>query len=629
MASSMVISNSNELVSPSQFRRLKRNSSNNTKREKIVKNIPCPECRAKGNDSTGNHLMVFESGSGYCAKCPKSFTKEMIESSEDDKKVYKRKHRYSYQNSYTKELQLSDMDYLGFIGDTSRGISSETDRYFGIRTEIDENTRKPVTRYYPYYIEKDLSGYKPRNLPKNWGKDIGSIKGSDLFGWHKLKGSKHTLIIVEGEEDCAAGYQLWKSMNLRSSNRRVRRSSPHIVSLPNGAKGLTKIYLKHIEELLKYEKIIWMGDNYKTDSEGLLALEETVRVLGVNRVYVAEYPEYKKDLCDINKVGAESAIDLFSEMYFNAKPYSPNDVIEGCDLERSDVEKEPVVGYKIRFEGINEMMGGLRLYEHTLFFSGSGMGKSTLCRDFGYNMCVDHGFMVGNIYLEERVDKTAQGYIAYDNDISLQSYRQDFSRISDEQYALTKKRVLDKMLFLNHNGSIDPDVLMDKIRYLHSKGCSLIILDHLSMAVTGADDERKDIDNLMEQLYRFCDTHPIHVISVVHLSRDAKRDFTRGAEITVNNLRGSSGLIQMCWNAIGLEGDNQHEDSILADTRYPRFLKCRETGEVGLSKGSLEYSKGTGKFTENTKGNREDIIQNNNQGDSIPRFGGSYDNKAS
>ena len=617
--------NNNIPESETPSSRASRRRSRTDTKEAIVGNKPCPTCREKGGDSTGNHLMVFESGKGYCSRCTKHFSVEEVNASGE--RTSRRAARNTYQQSYQKKLTIDDIAHFGFLGDKHRGITPDADKHFGIKTEVAATNRKPLKRYYPYYVEDELYGYKVRTLPKDWDGAIGTIAGTDMFGWDKCVGSRRTLIITEGEEDCAAGWMLWKAMNARSQDRRIRNGGCHIISLPNGAKGCHKALMHHIEDLMKYEKIIWMGDNYHIDSEGALALEQAVQVLGVNKLYIAEYPDRKKDLCDILKIGLVEATDIFAEMYFNVKPYQPADIIDGAELTLASLEKEVTIGYSLPFPSLDEMLQGMRMYEHTIIFSGAGMGKSSMCRAIGHHMRTVHGFPVGNIYLEEKFDKTAQGYIAYDNSVALNEYRKDFSVIPLEDKERTMKEVISGMYFLNHNGCISPDILMNKIRYLYNKGCKLIILDHISMVVTGSDDERKDIDSLMEQIYRFCETNPVHVLSVVHLSRDTKRDFTKGAEITANNLRGSAGLLQLCWNAIGAEGNQTH--SIYGDTRFLRGLKCRETGNVGLCGGGYHYSKKTGRFTYDPSISKSDIEDSDNK-DNKPRMGGSnYDNKAS
>lgn len=569
--------------------------------------------------------MIFDSGKGYCSRCSKHFSPEEVEAA-STKTTSRRQARQTFQQQYQKKLTIEDVAHFGYLGDKHRGITPDADKHFGIKTEVSGTNRKPLKRYYPYYVEDELYGYKVRTLPKDWGGAVGTIAGTDMFGWAQCTGSRRTLIIVEGEEDCAAGWSLWKAMNARSQDRRIKNGACHIISLPNGAKGCLKALMHHIEDLMKYEKIIWMGDNYHIDSEGALALEQAVQVLGVNKLYIAEYPDRKKDLCDILKLGINEGTDIFAEMYFKAKQYQPADIIDGSELTLADLEKEVTVGYPLPFPSLDDMLQGMRLYEHTIIFSGAGMGKSSMCRAIGHHMRTVHDFSIGNIYLEEKFDKTAQGYIAYDNSVALNEYRKDFSVIPIEDKEKTMKEVIRGMYFLNHNGCIAPDILMNKIRYLYNKGCKLIILDHISMVVTGSDDERKDIDSLMEQIYRFCETNPVHVLSVVHLSRDSKRDFTKGAEITANNLRGSAGLLQLCWNAVGAEGNQTHHSH--GDVRFLRILKCRETGDVGICDGGYKYSKKTGRFTYDSTINKSDI-EDSEPRDNKPKMGGGYDNRAS
>lgn len=605
--------------------RISRRNKRTQEKSTIVGNRPCPTCRDKGGDSSGNHLMLFEGGNGYCSRCNKHFSSDEVEAA-SVKTTSRRQARQTFQPTYQKKLTIDDIAHFGSLGDKHRGITPDADRHFGIKTEVSEGNRKPLKRYYPYYVEDELYGYKVRTLPKDWDGAIGTIAGTDLFGLVQCTGTRRTLIIVEGEEDCAAGWLLWKTMNARSQDRRIKNGACHIISLPNGAKGCHKALMHHVEDLMKYEKIIWMGDNYHIDSEGALALEQAVQVLGVTKLYVAEYPDRKKDLCDILKLGINDATDIFAEMYFKAKQYQPADIIDGSELTLAELEKEVTIGYQLPFQSLDDMFQGMRLYEHTIIFSGAGMGKSSMCRAIGHHMRTVHNFPVGNIYLEEKFDKTAQGYIAYDNSVALNEYRKDFSVIPIEDKERTMREVIGGMYFLNHNGCIAPDILMNKIRYLYNKGCKLIILDHISMVVTGSDDERKDIDSLMEQIYRFCETNPVHVLSVVHLSRDTKRDFTKGAEITANNLRGSAGLLQLCWNAVGAEGNQTHPS--YGDVRFLRILKCRETGDVGLCDGGYKYSKKTGRFTYDSTINKSDI-EDTEPRDNKPKMGGGYENKAS
>lgn len=598
----MILNNAHEFeeaLSPSQASKKRTSRRASRKREEIVGNTACPACREKGGDGTGNHMMIFESGKGYCNRCPKHFTKEEVESAKKPQASRRARKPYggsSGYNSYNKGLTLDDMPHLGFSGDKLRGITAETDRRFGIRTEFDTSSGRALARYYPYYLEDELYGYKMRKLPKDWGAAVGTLNGTDLFGWNLLNGSKHVLIITEGEEDTLAAYQLQLAVNKRSGNRRIKKSIPQVVSLPSGAKGCHKILMHHYEELIKFRKILWLGDNPKIDPEGKASLEIAISLLGADKVYVPEWPEFKKDPCDILKIGGEGAIDAYDDMVYNAKPYMPSDIKRGSEYSWEDIFAEPIIGYDIPFESVSERIKGFRLREHTLLLSASGVGKSTIARSIGHHMAKTHDWMIGSIFLEEQDKKTASGYIANELNIALNLLREDPDQFSQEDKDRAMEYIAEKHVFLTHNGSIRKEDLMAKIRYLHGMGATMIITDHLSMAVNGSDDERKELDELLEAMYKFTETHDVHLLSVVHLNRNGSNNlFSRGAEISESNIRGSSGILQQVWNAIAVEADIQHDE--LSNARFFRILKCREVGEaVGLSKGGYLYDSKTGKL---------------------------------
>ena len=633
----MIINNNIPESQSTPSSRISRRNKRTQEKSTIVSNKPCPTCREKGGDSTGNHMIVFDTGKGYCSRCTKHFSKEEVESSADKRTSRRAPRNTTYQQSYQKKLTIDDIAYFGFLGDKHRGITPDADRHFGIKTEVSEGNRKPLKRYYPYYVEDELYGYKVRTLPKDWDGAIGTIAGTDLFGWVQCTGSRRTLIIVEGEEDCAAGWLLWKTMNARSQDRRIKNGACHIISLPNGAKGCLKALMHHIEDLMKYEKIIWMGDNYHIDSEGALALEQAVQVLGVSKLFVGEYPDRKKDLCDILKLGINEATDIFAEMYFNCKVYRPANIVNGADVTLDDIEKEPIVGYSLPYPCLQDPMKGMRLYEHTVFTASAGSGKSSLITAIAHHMSREHGWMVGNIFLEEKEEKSQQRYIAYDNNVALDRYREDYSCIPRDLKVKTVKELINNMYFLDHSGSIESDELMNKIRYMVNSGCKLIILDHLTLVVTGSDDERSQLDELMEKIYRYVEHTPVHILSVVHISRgDPKKDPSMGADITPNHLRGSNGIIQMGFNVAALEGWN--EDPDYGNTRFIRWLKVRETGNLGLTKGALVYDQVTGKFNYDASISKKDVskaIKDRDQEENTsysnkPKMGGgSYDNRAS
>jgi twinkle protein len=244
------------------------------------------------------------------------------------------------------------------------------------------------------------------------------------------------------------------------------------------------------------------------------------------------------------------------------------------------------------------MFGGLRKGEITTLTAGSGVGKSTMAREIGYHLRSTHHLTIGNIFLEEPLNKTIQGYIAIDNNVPLAALRKNPSLLTDEQWQDSYNRLIaDKWFGLEHFGSLPTEDLMDKMRHLaYGEGCDFIILDHLSMVFSGQanDNERLAIDHAMTELAAFCNESGVGVVVVVHLSRNkSKASFNEGGSISLNDLRGSAALEQLSWNVVGLERDQQSLDKKNVSTI--RVLKQRETGWTGIAD-TCEYNFDTGRL---------------------------------
>jgi twinkle protein len=63
----------------------------------------------------------------------------------------------------------------------------------------------------------------------------------------------------------------------------------------------------------------------------------------------------------------------------------------------------------------------------------------------------------------------------------------------------------------------------------------------------------------------------------------------------LGHLRGSHGIAQISDTVVSLERDTQSDDPVECNTTTLRVLKCRYTGDVGLSD-RLLYDKATGRM---------------------------------
>ena len=137
------------------------------------------------------------------------------------------------------------------------------------------------------------------------------------------------------------------------------------------------------------------------------------------------------------------------------------------------------------------------------------------------------------------------------------------------------------------------DSLMSKVKHMVLvEGCKYILLDHLSMVVSGSEveNERKELDMVMTALASFCAANSVHLIVVCHINRSDSQQFLppkgkEGEPFWVNvrkeSARGSAALEQCSWNILSIEPE------ILPDFSRGRVrikvLKTRFGDSLGIA----------------------------------------------
>ena len=131
--------------------------------------------------------------------------------------------------------------------------------------------------------------------------------------------------------------------------------------------------------------------------------------------------------------------------------------------------------------------------------------------------------------------------------------------------------------------------------------CKWIILDHLSILVSGQEDigdERKSIDVLMTKLRSLVEETGIALLLVSHLRRPAgDRGHEDGKEVSLSHLRGSASIAHLSDSVIALERNQQAQNETEANTTTVRILKNRYTGDTGVAC-HLHYNRETGRLTQ-------------------------------
>jgi twinkle protein len=399
--------------------------------------------------------------------------------------------------------------------------------------------------------------------PESKGSWIGGAKDPPIYLSWLWPSKGRSVLLTEGEIDALSYWQAWDCKY-------------PVGSLPNGTGSVRKAILKHYEQLCAFDTIYLSFDN---DEPGQKALEMACQMLPVGKVKIIRLPDDCKDANDcLMKHGPQALI----RAYYDAKEYRPDGIREGREFTKERLKKKRRAGYKLPYPKLNDMWMGLRPGEITTIAAGSGIGKTTIARDIAYYLRTEHGLKIGNIYLEEDNDTSATAYVARHQGVPLKNVLANPESISDDDWdAALAAVVWDGMLFYDHFGSLESDRLLTMMRYMAASGCQFIVLDHISIVVSGMEtqDERKDIDVLMTKLASFVKETGVGVIAVVHLKRANGKNFNEGGQISLNDMRGSASIEQLSFNVLAAERDQQDEDKKLF--ALLRSLKCRITGETG------------------------------------------------
>jgi twinkle protein len=428
-----------------------------------------------------------------------------------------------------------------------------------------------ILRFHYFDDAGILRGCKVKTKEKVF-KYEGEVPGT-LFGQHLFPASGKRVVITEGELDAASCQEAMPGWQM--------------VSLPSGAAAAKKSVQRALPWLQGYEEIVLFFDN---DEAGRQATEEAAGVLPPGKTKIARLESYK-DASDALQANDSEAI---RRAIWDAKPYRPDGIVDGKSLLELVTTPTPPSDHDYPFQGIQDKLHGIRYGELVTITAGSGIGKSSFCRELATHLLCK-GERVGYLALEESNRRTALGLMSAAVGKSLHLGEHERSTLT-EAYNST---LADWNLYLFDGfGSFDPDVVYNRIEYL---ACGLdtkvIFLDHLSILLSGLDgDERRIIDQTMTRLRSLVERTGIAMFLVSHLRRTTgDTNHEEGARVTLGQLRGSAAIAQLSDGVIALER-NQQSTSGGSDTTV-RVLKNRYSGEVGIAC-TLKYDLSTCRFHE-------------------------------
>lgn len=485
-----------------------------------------------------------------------------------------------------------------------RGITEDTCRKWGY-TRVEFNGQRGI--HSANY--KDDTGRivaQKLRLPNKdmvWRGDVKAV--SSLYGkWLWKEGGKK-IVITEGEIDALTVSQL-------------QDNKWPVVSVKDGAHGAKKSLKKELAYLNTFDQVILMFD---MDDAGQDAIEECVTLFKPGKCSIAKLPYKDANECLLRGAGKEVINAIWQ-----ATEYRPDAIINPGEMWDSFINHIDEEGVPYPWEGLNVPTLGLRQCELVTLTAGSGIGKSSVCREIANWLINVQDQKVGYIALEEGWRKTMKELVGISlNKRLINESRPDFpaeqktpvEEIKEAYDQLTNHR---NLYLYNHFGSLASDRLLDHIRYMASAlDVRYVVLDHLSIVISGDDsltDERRGIDLAMTKLRSLVEETGIGMILVSHLKRPEGKGHEDGAPTSLSQLRGSAAIAQLSDMVIGLERNQQDVEN--QNRMQIRILKNRFTGETGPCAG-LIYDGETGRLSNDdqfTVGGAEHGFEDEDDGES-------------
>lgn len=544
---------------------------------------PCPSCQAKGEDSSGDNLVRYSDGHGYCFACSTYY-------------------RSDGTTPVVRDLVEAPKDWTQVRGQVialpDRGIGEAITRLYNYKVATEKSTGRQV-HVANFYNKDGVLQAQHLRLPDKKFIWLGNTANVSLFGQHLWKNGGRRLTITEGEIDCMSIAQ-------------VQEGKWPVVSLPMGAAGAVKAIKANYDFVSSYAEIVLCFDN---DEAGKKAAHEVAEILPPGKVKIVTTP--RKDANE--HLMARDTRSLVTSLW-EAQAYRPDGILHASEIKAAVEDGTEV--WEFPFDQMTEFLIGQRSGEMTMWTSGTGSGKSTILRELVAHHLLQ-GRSVGMIMLEEDPAETVDDLVSLVigkpvrkikatrklNDLRAKLGKAPLScdvidSLTDSEYDDARAKINATGLYIyDHYGSTDYGNLIKRVEYMAvSLGVKVVILDHITAAVAGMlgdenNSERLMIDAFMKDLRNLVERTGIHLDLISQLRKSDGKGWEEGEQITAQALRGSGSLSSVPNTIIAMERNRQDPDPAIANTSIMRVLKNRFTGRAGVA-AALKYDSTTGRLVE-------------------------------
>ena len=513
--------------------------------DKVIPKL-CPLCHGGSANKDRNTFALFlDNGMFVCKRgsCGRHgrFEELVKELSGEDvqisRKAAPRKSEKQYVLPNTATFPATDEIYRYF---DKRGISKETVDAFGIMSDFEGNI---VFRFLLDGVDVYEKYRKPKkpSTPEEIKRKEWQFSGAKpiLYNMDNVVFSQ-PLIITEGQCDAMALYEAGLT---------------NVVSVPSGCDNLEFVTLCY-DWLEKFSTIILFGDN---DDPGKRMVETLIKRLGEYRVLVVrDYPEIPnsnpvKYCKDANEILLRYGESKLLEMVDAAEEIQTKGLIRVADIVPIDPTKVPRI--KTMIPTLDDAIGGLAEGCVTLFTGKSGNGKSTLSGLILLN-AIEQGTTCMAYSGEVSAGLFQEWILAQACGSEFMSLRRDPIRGRDVPFVPpdVQQRILswlgDRLLLYDNDEQFVDMKQADAIISVFTQAArkynaKLFLIDNMLTSVADSDDEWRAQAMFINKVKKFATHYQAHVMLVAH-----PRKTKIGAEITQDDISGTSAMMNLCDNAI-------------------------------------------------------------------------------
>lgn len=568
----------------------------------FVRHEACDDC------GSSDAKAVYADGSSHCFSCSKTVpSKEFLEENQDQDKPWYNKYLPKQGNEVksfsTKEIEMTVevknqkpaiteeetkviKEFTSVAGNNFRSIRDDTYKAFGVRHGYDENTGEVIEQYYPVTQEGQLTGWKIREVPKNFRSKGRTGADCDLFMAFKFNRGGKYVIITEGELCALSAYQMLKDYNTkRGSDFEIA-----VVSPTTGANSHKQI-ANNYKFLDQFDNIILAMDN---DKAGQDAAEKIIPVLPKGKVKIMSL-RFKDHNEYLEKCKEKEYINDF----YSAKTYTPAGVVGSSQLyerllESVQTKKIPLPSFMSK---LDEMLNSIELGTIGIIAAGSGAAKTTVANELIYYWLFNSPYKVGVVSLELTCGQYAQAMLSRHIENKISNIRDPEEKVK----FLTQDRIKEKadelfktpeghdrfMVIDERDGSIE--VLQDKIEEMViSCGVRVVILDPISDLFDGLPLEAQA--NLMKWQKSIVKNYNVTFVNIAHIRKGSsnKESASTGAFVPEEAVIGASQQVKSASWVVMLQRDKYHESDIIRNCTHIMLTKNRSNGVTGKA-GSMYY----------------------------------------